>query len=332
MRKISCILTAALLSLTLAGCSSSENYDSMSYVGTADDGMLNYSVESFVAPEEDMLQESDKLEQLTEEVDLSRKLVYTYDINAEASNVSEMRTRITNRVQELGGYISDDNFYESYDGRESWNAVIRIPTEHREELSDYISVDTRVTRSNISVDDVTLNYADNEARLNVEKAAYEEYERLLEYTTSAEELVMIRNEMYDIQANIDSYETTLRYLQNDIDYTKFNINIDETRLGINEERNLGSAFIIAWQDAIEELVNFFADVVVGIPGFIIGLIILIFYLVLITIAVKIIHFIWRKIKKKFNINWRYKSKYERAAEIFAKAYEQAHKSESKEDK
>ena len=263
---------------------------------------------------------------------MSRKLVYTYDINAEASNVSEIRTRFTNRVQELGGYISDDIFYESYDGRESWNAVIRIPTEHREELSDYISVDTRITRSNISVDDVTLNYADNEARLNVEKAAYEEYERLLEYTTSAEELVMIRNEMYDIQANIDSYETTLRYLQNDIDYTKFNINIDETRLGINEERNLGSAFVVAWQDAIEELVNFFADVVVGIPGFIIGLIIFIFYLVLIAIAVKIIHFIWRKIKKKFNINWRYKSKYERAAEIFAKAYEQAHKSESKEEK
>lgn len=332
MRKISCILTATLLSLALTACGSSESYDSMNYVGTADDGMLNYSVESFVAPEEDMLQEPGRLEQPTEEVDLSRKLVYTYDINAEASNVSEIRTRITNRVQELGGYISDDNFYESYDGRESWNAVIRIPTEHREELSDYISVDTRITRSNISVDDVTLNYADNEARLNVEKAAYEEYERLLEYTTSVEELVMIRNEMYDIQANIDSYETTLRYLQNDIDYTKFNINIDETRLGINEERNLGSAFVVAWQDAIEELVNFFADVVVGIPRFIISLIILIFYLILVTIAVKIIHFIWRKIKKKFNINCHYKSKYERAAEIFAKAYEQAHKSESKEEK
>ena len=332
MRKISCILTVALLSLSLTACGSSESYDSMNYVGTTNDEMISYSVDSFVAPEEDMLQESSKLEQPTEEVDLSRKLVYTYDINAEASNVSEIRTRITNRVQELGGYISDDNFYESYDGRESWNAIIRIPTEHREELSDYISVDTRITRSNISVDDVTLNYADNEARLNVEKAAYEEYERLLEYTTSAEELVMIRNEMYDIQANIDSYETTLRYLQNDIDYTKFNINIDETRLGINEERNLGSAFIVAWQDAIEELVNFFADVVVGIPGFIIGLIILIFYLLLITIAVKIIHFIWHKAKKKFNINWQYKSKYERAAEIFAKAYEQAHKSESKEEK
>lgn len=332
MRKISCILIAALLSLALTACGSSGVYDSTNSVSTTSNQMLSYSADSFVATEEGMLQESSKLEQPTEEVDLNRKLVYTYDINAEASNVSEVRIQITNRVQELGGYVSNDNFYESHDGRESWNAVIRIPTEHREELSDYISVDTRITRSNISIDDITLNYNDNVARLNVEKAAYEEYERLLKYTTSAEELVMIRNEMYDIQANIDSYETTLRYLQNDIDYTKFNINIDETRLGINEERNLGSAFVIAWQDALEELVNFFADVVVGIPGFIIGLIILIFYLVLIAIAGKIIYFIWRKIKNKFNINWRYKSKYERAAEVFAKAYEQAHKSENEETK
>lgn len=331
MKKISCLLLIVIMISSLVGCSSSGNYNSEELMNTSIDNASGYSIKSFEAPveSEEMVMESGESEQSIEQVDLDRKLVYTYDISAEASNVSETRTHIMNRVHELGGYISDDNFYESYDGRESWNAVIKIPTEHREELSDYLSEDTRITRSNISVDDVTLNYADNEARLNVEKQAYEEYERLLEYATSAEELVTIRNEMYDIQANIDSYETTLRYLQNDIDYTKFNINIEETRLGINEERNLGSAFVIAWQDAIEELLNFFADVVIGIPGFIIGIIILIFYLILFLIAIKIIRFVWRKVKKKFKITWHYKSRFEKAAEIFAEAYKQAHKRGSK---
>lgn len=331
MKKISCLLLTVLITVMLTGCSGSNSYDSEELMNTSIDSASEYSIKSFEEPSvsEEMVIESGELEQPIEQVDLDRKLVYTYDISAEASNVSETRIHIMNQVNELGGYISDDNFYETYDGRESWNAVVRIPTEHREDLSDYLSEDTRITRSNISVEDVTLNYADNEARLNVEKQAYEEYERLLEYTTSAEELVTIRNEMYNIQANIDSYETTLRYLQNDIDYTKFNINIEETRLGINEERNLGSAFVIAWQDAIEELLNFFADVVIGIPGFIIGIIILMFYLILFLIAVKIIHLVWRKVKKKFKITWHYKSRFEKAAEIFAEAYKQAHKSDSK---
>ena len=84
-----------------------------------------------------------------------------------------------------------------------------------------------VTQKNESVEDVTLQYVDVESR---KKALETEQDRLLELLSQAEnmeDLLAIESKLSDVRYELESYGSQLRMLDNQIDYSTVNVDVDE---------------------------------------------------------------------------------------------------------
>ena len=84
-----------------------------------------------------------------------------------------------------------------------------------------------VTQKNESVEDVTLQYVDVESR---KKALETEQERLMELLSSAEnmeDLLAIESKLSEVRYELENYGSQLRMLDNQIDYSTVNVDVDE---------------------------------------------------------------------------------------------------------
>ena len=66
--------------------------------------------------------------------DVNRKIVYNVTMTLEASDVSEVKNKISSKNSEFGGYVQDTS--EDYDDGECTYVYItyRVPTEHLDEF------------------------------------------------------------------------------------------------------------------------------------------------------------------------------------------------------
>lgn len=83
-----------------------------------------------------------------------------------------------------------------------------------------------VTQKNESVEDVTLQYVDVESR---KKALETEQERLMELLSSAEnmeDLLAIESKLSEVRYELENYGSQLRMLDNQIDYSTVNVDVE----------------------------------------------------------------------------------------------------------
>ena len=116
-------------------------------------------------------------------------------------------------------YYYNNTRYASY--------TIRIPTAELNQFVDVVSEIGNVTQKNESVEDVTLQYVDVESR---KKVLETEQERLMELLSSAEnmeDLLAIESKLSEVRYELENYGSQLRMLDNQIDYSTVNVDVDE---------------------------------------------------------------------------------------------------------
>lgn len=186
-------------------------------------------------------------------VDTGRKLIKTVSLSMETRDFDGLTEEIQSRVEELGGYTeSSDIAGSSYYGdgyRTAW-LQLRIPTEKLEDFVTAVSSMGNVTDRNESVEDITLQYVDTESH---KKALETEQERLLELmkqADSVEDLIAIETRLSEIRYQLQSYESTLRTYDNQVDYSTVNVDIREV-----ERESAGAGK----QSYLEEVKNRLSD-------------------------------------------------------------------------
>ena len=247
MRKIMTILIVLAI-LTIYSCGTKTQYEGG---GRESRDVIEMVMEDSSLPNEQNL---DKIE--TEE----RKIIKEGYIEFETDDVNKTKSLILQTVQELNGYISNDNNHNYYPKQLTYRLEIHVPADKFDLLLNGISESVKKLDSkNINVRDVTAEYIDIEARIKTKKALQNRYIELLKQATKVDEILNIEKEIGTLQTEIESVEGRMRYLNNRIAFSTLSVNFYQ-----KESSTFG--FTSKFVDGIKNGWSVFLWVIIGISN------------------------------------------------------------------
>lgn len=155
-----------------------------------------------------------------------------------------------------------------------------------------------VTQKNESVEDVTLQYVDVESR---KKALETEQERLMELLSSAEnmeDLLAIESKLSEVRYELENYGSQLRMLDNQIDYSTVNVDVDVDeveRITETGEKSFFAEIKDRFGDSLYQVGRGIRSFVIGFLG---SLPIIFVWVVIAAVVVIVVRSIRKKRKKK----------------------------------
>lgn len=226
-----------------------------------------------------------------------RKLIKTVDMYVETENYDTLLGTLSKQIAELGGYIeyqydyNGRNFSEYNDNRNA-NWEIRIPVEHLDEFVNQVGEEANVINKTERITDVTLQYVDLQSHKTALLTEQKRLLELLEEAQNVEDIIAIEQRLSEVRYELENMESQLRLLDNKIDYSTVNLNIQEVKREVRIEENtvwdrIRNGFVKTVYDLGDGIVDCFVWVVVNIP-----------YLVLWFIIIAVVIVVFRKIMKK----------------------------------
>ncbi len=245
-RRAACF-AAAMTAALLFGCGSGSDLSmeetatgTMAAYNMTDGGQLAVKSASAVgdgyeAAEMSVMEENGTLEaesgETLDETATDRKLIREVSLEVETKEFDTLTDNITARVEALGGYVESfsTSRYSIYDTR-TGSIIARVPTDRLDSFLDEVAEQSNVLSRNESVRDVTLQYVDLDTH---KKSLVTERDRLLELLEQAEnvaDIVEIESSLSEVRYQIESLETQLRTIDNQVDYSTVYIDIREVEL------------------------------------------------------------------------------------------------------
>lgn len=211
--------------------------DAMDYPAEVEDHE-SYSKPSATAPQEE-----------------SRKIIKRGSMTVETLDYTEFISDFESSIVEFGGYIETAEHY----GRTTYNSssarsaeyTVRLPADKYDSFINVVGTLGTVTRSNHSVEDVTLSYVDIEARLASLVAERDSFMELMDRAQTIEEILNIQSYLTDVNYQIESYTSQLNTLKSLVSYSTVTVSIQEVervtpqepktvweRISINLDKNI----------------------------------------------------------------------------------------------
>ncbi|MBO4681961.1 MAG: DUF4349 domain-containing protein [Clostridiales bacterium] len=158
-----------------------------------------------------------------------RLLIRNVSMAAETKEFESIRKAVEDKVKELGGYIENSGI--SGTGKSGSlrraNYTIRVPAEKLDDLIATVGSNCTVTSTNESTTDVTLSYVDTKARLESLRVEQKQLTELLSQAKDLDSIIVLQNRLTEVRYQIESAESTLRVLENQVSYATLQLNIKE---------------------------------------------------------------------------------------------------------
>lgn len=219
LRRLFAITMCLLLLFLIVGCSA----QSGDAIGTG-----GYYDESYKDPQ---LNGSGTGNSAGSDVLTDRKLIRRITMDAETEDMDALLGNVTARVAELGGYIESRNIQNGsqYSGNRYRHATlaIRIPADQLDGFVQQVGEVSNIVSTVEDSDDVTLQYAATQSRLNVLRTEEERLIQFLSEAKSVSEMLEIEKRLTDVQSEIESITTQLNTYDNLVSYGTLTLNITE---------------------------------------------------------------------------------------------------------
>lgn len=205
-----------------------------------------------------------------------KKMIYTASIALKADDAVSAIDSIIHHSSELGGYLTDSSFMSTNDEHRGY-VTVRIPPENLNELTRRIGDLGEIMDSNISSEDVTERYVDISARLANAQAQETQLLAIMEQAETIEEILLVRTELHYVQQEIEQYKGTLRYLDNQVDYSTVTVHITEKSIptlpDVDPEEGLFArwTFSYIWANVVKGFHNGIAIISYILGGLLIAL-------------------------------------------------------------
>ena len=158
-----------------------------------------------------------------------RLLIRNVSMTAETKEFDAIRKSVEDKVKELGGYIENSGI--SGTGKSGSlrraNYTIRVPADKLDDLISTVGNNCTVTSTNESTTDVTLSYVDTKARLESLRVEQKQLTELLSQAKDLDSIIVLQNRLTEVRYQIESAESTLRVLENQVSYATLKLNVRE---------------------------------------------------------------------------------------------------------
>lgn len=207
---------------------------------------------------------------------VNRKLIRTVHMDIEAKDFDGLTSTVMQQIEALGGYTERSEVngggYNT-DNRHYASIVARIPSDKVDQFIGTVKEQGNVTSQQESVDDVTLQYVDVESHKKSLKIEQERLLALLEKANRLEDIIALEQRLSEVRYQLESYESQLRMLDNQVEYSTVNMNISEVeRITPVENKTVWSRMSSGVQQSVYDigkgLQNFSVWFVVKLPYFV----------------------------------------------------------------
>lgn len=262
MKKLTCMLLALILLLSLTACGGSS-----SVMYAKEEAAAEAPAQMAMGTASDTVLQSNSSARSAAQVPDNRKWIITVDMSVETENLEDLQAALAERIEGLEGYIEDQSVYNgsSYASHRYRNAnlTVRIPADRVDQFTSEVDGLANVVSNNLRREDVTLNYVATESKVT---ALQTEEARLLELLAEAEtmaDLLEIEARLSDVRYELESYTSQLRTLDNQINYATIYLFIEEVQEYTPvEEPTLWERITGGFSDSLEGLGESLQDLLV----------------------------------------------------------------------
>jgi len=256
MKKITSILTVAIMITTFAACKNSDRES-----GSAE----NYRIGTMTEPQADAVRtyanggagggansdyydgggdnyadsggDSEYGVAADFSEDILRKIIKNAYMNIESDTPSALYTDISAYCYTIGGYeFSCD--VQNYKELSTVTAVLKIPPGKLNDFMNYAGLNGKIVNSGISSDDVSAAYYDAKTRLETKRVSLGSYYALLEKATSTSDIVYLQQIIDGITEEIEAYEGKIRMYDSLVDMATVKLSITQPAEEKEEEKPL----------------------------------------------------------------------------------------------
>lgn len=222
---------------------------------------------------------SDEGALLDEDSDVSkRKLIRNLTMSLETTGFDELLLLIEQKTTELGGYVESstvDGTVESE--KRTAYLYVRVPADQLEAFETMLGSSATVLSKGSSVEDVTLRYSDLAAHIDSLRIEQETLKEMLAKAEDVDTVILIQNELTKIRYELESYESQMKVLNNQVDYSTVSIDVREVKVpSVQEEEGffarVQKTFVNSLRDLGDGIENFlilFLGNIVGIVLFVV---------------------------------------------------------------
>ncbi|MGE5227267.1 MAG: DUF4349 domain-containing protein [Planctomycetaceae bacterium] len=204
-------------------------------------------------------------------------------LTIENGTFDEKFARVTQIARASGGFVLSTQTVGSGSG----SLVLRIPAKHFDAAVLAVRKLGTVTASQTTGKDVTAQYIDNQARLQILESQKAVLLTLMSRATTIGQTIAVENRLNDVQYKIEQIQGQLRYLDNQVAESTLTVDLREKDahpavVRSNDVRNpsLGHAL----DRAVQGFLNVLATVIVGLGYLIpIGILALLTFLVVVLV-------------------------------------------------
>jgi hypothetical protein len=158
---------------------------------------------------------------------LPRKIIYDANIELVADDLSKSETELRFLIKEYRGYISKSELRGVAGSQRSGVWTIRIPVENFDLFRDGVLKLGDVQKNSLDSQDVTDQFYDLEARIRINKAEEESLRKLLEQSTSHQQMLAIRQELNRLRGELEVQQGQLQRLDKLTSLATFTLTIYE---------------------------------------------------------------------------------------------------------
>lgn len=220
--------------------------------------------------------------QMAEEI-LERKLIKNAEIVLWVDDYEASLQNLKSKVSVLGGYITNEtvNVLDSLGNKKGYLEA-RIPCLRFDEFFAEADRWGKIKNSHIYSRDVTEEFIDVQSRLRTMSTKEERLLDILQKTGQLSDILAVENELANTRAQLESLEGRLRYLNNQTEFSTFNLTIEQVVVSTQQVSASGLKGVS--YRAREAFIRAINNILLGTGMFLVFLSAAIPYLVVITIV------------------------------------------------
>jgi hypothetical protein len=157
--------------------------------------------------------DTDSAKAVSAESVIQRAVIATGELRLSTRQPADVRQDAINLANELGGHVANEQSESDSHGRvDRVDLTLRVPSASFDKALDGLADLGTVRNRQQSVEDVTTQVIDNEARVKAQSASVASIERLLARATTIGEIMSVEHQLASRQAELDSLKQQQKWL------------------------------------------------------------------------------------------------------------------------
>jgi len=216
-----------------------------------------------------------------------RIVIQDTGLSLQVKDVTKTINEIEESTKSFGGFLISSHLSKP-EGAASGNISVRVPEDKRKEaMTAYKNMAVKVVSESVNGRDVTDQYTDLEAQLEVLNKTKIKYEEILQKAEKVTDLMSVQQQLTNLQSQIDNLKGQQKYFEQSAKLSKITIYLSTDELALPYAPTNEWRPTVIFKEAVRSLVG----VIRSIGSLIIWIIV---FIPIIVPALLIIRFIKRK--------------------------------------